>query len=796
MLLSGKRSAMRALGAAALALALSGPCVDGWGAPTRIVPTRAAAPAMRSAVLLTTIEQPLPHLDRREQDGAEEIQEPGVEELAPFGGIDLDGFVLREGPPSFFWPMAPEPGSTKPVLLYLPGIEFTGYTISRQLSRLAPHYDVRIFRVSPHDRTAGTHLYRWVEVEIEQLAKAGRRVVLMGESFGGVLALDTVLRAAEQGTQDRITQLVLMNPATCMPATPWPQLASWIESLSPDAYAAIPLAISPLLANPLRLIDFKMGEPGLGPIKVMEGVAEELVAELELEDKGPFPELTAAVSQFAGQALAAVGRAAVLPGPAGWAEPEVVLERLVGLLPILGQLPNALPRSTLAFRVRELDAFAREVNGRDWSAARVPTLVISSSGDLVIPSAAAAREIQRRLLGTRVLTLEGAGHAPLLETDVDLLKILEEAAVLTQPRPKPRDYVGRQELANPELQAAVSQKTMLPIRRLVSPKFFSTTESGLRLPGLSGVPGLICPKTGKQRPILFVSNHQQIGVLDIPLLVEELMVSRKIFVRALAHPVAFGMPTGEPSDELSDQQLAAANKKPALTGVPSNSRGTFSKLPIAPPQRDSSRGGMFGDQIDIATFGAVPVSGRNFFRLLQRKEAVLLYPGGVTEAFKGRDQRYKLLWPEGENESDFMRLASKMNAIVVPVAGVGGDDVIHVADAEDLLKLPRIGDMLREFAATVPPGRPGELFVTPIVIPKIPIPRYYFVFGKPIDTATIDAGDVPANVAAYRQVKAELEKGLDWLLDKRQSDPYAGFVKRVAYEAAGNWTRQAPTFRI
>ncbi|KAJ1623569.1 hypothetical protein T492DRAFT_845422 [Pavlovales sp. CCMP2436] len=84
----------------------------------------------------------------------------------------------------------------------------------------------------------------------------------------------------------------------------------------------------------------------------------------------------------------------------------------------------------------------------------------------------------RRLLGTRVLTLEGAGHAPLLETDVDLLKILEEAAVLTQPRPKPRDYVGRQELANPELQAAVSQKTMLPIRRLVSPKFFSTTESG------------------------------------------------------------------------------------------------------------------------------------------------------------------------------------------------------------------------------------------------------------------------------------------------------------------------------
>jgi hypothetical protein len=33
----------------------------------------------------------------------------------------------------------------------------------------------------------------------------------------------------------------------------------------------------------------------------------------------------------------------------------------------------------------------------------------------------------------------------------------------------------------------------------------------------------------------------------------------------------------------------------------------------------------------MTTFGAVPVGGRNFFRLLQNKEAVLLFPGGVRE---------------------------------------------------------------------------------------------------------------------------------------------------------------------
>ncbi len=33
----------------------------------------------------------------------------------------------------------------------------------------------------------------------------------------------------------------------------------------------------------------------------------------------------------------------------------------------------------------------------------------------------------------------------------------------------------------------------------------------------------------------------------------------------------------------------------------------------------------------MTTFGAVPVGGRNFYRLLKNGEAVLLFPGGVSE---------------------------------------------------------------------------------------------------------------------------------------------------------------------
>jgi hypothetical protein len=143
-----------------------------------------------------------------------------------------------------------------------------------------------------------------------------------------------------------------------------------------------------------------------------------------------------------------------------------------------------------------------------------------------------------------------------------------------------------------------------------------------------------------------------------------------------------------------------------------------------------------------------------------------------------------------------MRLAAKLNAIVVPVGGIGADDVIHVADADELLRLPRIGDSLRQFAEGVPAGRAGEQFVSPITLPQLPLPRYYFCFGKPIDASEIDASDTRATVEAYGRVKAEVQGAMDWLLEKRESDPYGNFVDRIAFEAASNWQRQAPTFRL
>lgn len=55
-----------------------------------------------------------------------------------------------------------------------------------------------------------------------------------------------------------------------------------------------------------------------------------------------------------------------------------------------------------------------------------------------------------------------------------------------------------------------------------------------------------------------------------------------------------------------------------------------------------------------------------------------------------------------------------------------------------------------------------------------------------------------AHPQVYAEVKQQVAGGIDYLLRKRETDPYADFVRRMAYENAavpfGGKRRQAPTF--
>ena len=190
------------------------------------------------------------------------------------------------------------------------------------------------------------------------------------------------------------------------------------------------------------------------------------------------------------------------------------------------------------------------------------------------------------------------------------------------------------------------------------------------------------------------------------------------------------------------------------------------------------------------------MSGKALFKLLKRGENVLLYPGGVREAFKSTKagESYKLFWPEGT--SDFARVAARFGATIVPVAAVGAEESFEmILDADELLALPVVGDRLRESAKSAPVGRAGERFVGPLSVPTLP-DRFYFCFGRPIETDAVDASDAAACEELYSEVQRELEGDLAWLLARRTEDPYRAPVPRVPVEASWEWKKQAPSFKV
>ena len=116
-------------------------------------------------------------------------------------------------------------------------------------------------------------------------------------------------------------------------------------------------------------------------------------------------------------------------------------------------------------------------------------------------------------------------------------------------------------------------------------------------------------------------------------------------------------------------------------------------------------------------------------------------------------------------------------------------------DADELLQLPYVGQRVAEGAKKTPVGRPGERFVSPVSLPKLP-GRYYFLFGSPIDSSSVDPTDKEACAALYAAVRADLEASIAYLLEKRRADPYEAPLPRVPFEASWNWTKQVPTFTI
>lgn len=252
------------------------------------------------------------------------------------------------------------------------------------------------------------------------------------------------------------------------------------------------------------------------------------------------------------------------------------------------------------------------------------------------------------------------------------------------------------------------------------------------------------------------------AALDLRLLVAELYEERGIFPRGLAHPITFAASKDSPGELLG--------RTPGL--------------------QDS-----LNPYRDFQQFGAVETGPFAYFRLMQSNQTVLLFPGGAKEALSRRSD-YPLFWPE--KEVDFVRTAAKFNATVLPLSSVGmADSVTVVAEPQELVRLPFIGDRFREFNVNVSAARyeneEDDMIGFPLALPKMPA-RNYFVFGKPFALSNVDPKDKRTCARIYREIKNEVRTGLDDVLRAREVDPFRETPRRLLYERF--FSKKAPTFPV
>jgi hypothetical protein len=248
---------------------------------------------------------------------------------------------------------------------------------------------------------------------------------------------------------------------------------------------------------------------------------------------------------------------------------------------------------------------------------------------------------------------------------------------------------------------------------------------------------------------------------DLKIIFAELFEQKGIAPRGLAHPVAFG-------------------------GVQLNEIGGRT------PGIATSPGGINGD---LYEFGAIPVTPKNYYRLMQSGQAGLLFPGGAKEALSGRKD-YPLFWP---TKTDFVRTAARFNATIIPLSAVGMLDSVNVLlESDEILKIPFVGERLRELSQNTTAARydqknDDEVLTPPIALPVLPA-RNYFLFGKPVSTKDVDPNDKIACAKVYKETQDGLRRGLDDILRARELDPFKDTPRRLVYERL--FGKQAPTFPI
>lgn len=609
-------------------------------------------------------------------------------------------------------------GKPKPIILFLPGLDGSGDYSLQTLQNLTASYEMWRLKINPEDRSSFIKVAMFV---LETLESFPTPIILLGESFGGLLASYLALRAGD----NKISKLILINPATSYDRTNWPLLGPLIASTG----SAFPLiGVATLLSTCIDASQFqRIGNSVLTRINSLDTALNEL------------------------NSLRSTGQ----------------------------QITSVLPAETLRFRLYDWLSLGNCLMEKRYKDITTSTLILVGMNDRLLPSGNEGKRLKKVLTKAKVELLEypSTGHA-LLDGSIDILKVLTESITFAAPVPTVPASTGTvPRTVSPSNDGEASLDVPYPsdrdiqkfndqfsfLKKSLSPVFLSRGADNYIRRGIASVP------TGRAgRPVLLVGNHQ-LYAADLYFLVNKFMEEKSTLIRGLAHPVIF-MGTGGGNTTSSNGAGPFGSIRPtAGVGGEDDLRQLFEK------------------------FGAVKVSPSSYYQLLKMNETILLFPGGVKEAYHNKGEDYKLFWPE---KIDFIRMAAMFDAIVVPFSAIGmADSVNIVLDGSEILNLPFIGERMQTLNANIPQARPGgnDSFTPPFAVPKMPS-RNYFLFQQPFDTRDVNMYNKENCKEVYNNLKKQVEDGIETLIRFREADPYFQPVQRVLYEAMAG--EQAPTASV
>lgn len=364
----------------------------------------------------------------------------------------------------------PKEAENKPIAIYLPGLDGSGFSaFAHQFDDMSACFELWRMIISAEDRSEFRQVLGSVVGFVEEIASnnTDRDIVLIGESFGGVLASAVALsmqnraNSPSRGYRNPVKGLVLVNPATAFHETNWD-------------------TIVPLLASLQYLSNNETSTSAPSAYSVAGGIT---------------------LSYFMTDNQQARRIANILLSIVDISPAQGITDDMFALLSVLEE---RLPAETLKHRVSQwLGVGTNLVNDR-LKDLNVPTLVVVGDQDRIIPS---SREVER-LMGvipkSEKLVVRGRGHYVLDET-VNLTEAIVYSDIdplrWSKSMTKNYDPVTDWKAPSWEEIESVIENQVKGLRGAYSPVFFSTDKRGKRWAGLSKIPRV-------DGPMLFVANHQ------------------------------------------------------------------------------------------------------------------------------------------------------------------------------------------------------------------------------------------------------------------------------------------------